>query len=82
MNAFLASAIHSETSNRGQRDSVLSWIKRRLGQRRRNRQERLEIERLRKLDPHLLRDAGIDESQLHAAIASIVELHPAYPLYR
>ena len=42
-----------------------------LEARQKRQAERLEIERLRRLEPYLLRDAGIDQASLYSAMARI-----------
>jgi uncharacterized protein YjiS (DUF1127 family) len=75
MNAFLASAIHSEASLQGFRTSIVAWIKGRIEQRRRLQRERLAVEHLRQLEPYLLNDAGVDRASLNLAFARIVSAH-------
>lgn len=82
MNAFLTSSIHGDIPARGNRTSVLSWIKGQLEARQRRQREREEISRLRKLEPYLLADAGIEAGPLYAAMARIVEAHATFTFSR
>lgn len=53
------------------RQGIAGW----RAARRRRAAERAEILRLRKLEPYLLKDAGIDAGPLFAAVAHIAAAH-------
>jgi hypothetical protein len=57
--------------------TISAWLQRYLENRRRSFIERQAIQHLRRLEPYMLDDAGVDRESLFGPLARICEAHPA-----
>jgi hypothetical protein len=78
MTTYLAQARNLQSHQLPVQVSVLGWIRRKLEQHRQRAREQGEIAHLRRLEPYLLKDAGIDAASLHSTFARIMEAHPNF----